>query len=491
MASRGQRQRPWSLHLLVGALCALVLWAPLPFGSIVGWGQTTLQVATALLLAFALFAAETSVPHRAGLGAAALVVVAALGLIQAHPWPIGVVKIVSPQHAVLAERADELGTESPNLDRVPLSLAPAASRSAALTWFAVAAALASASVLARDRKHRRWLAITVVASAVAQLLAGVSWMSSRNDWIWGVAVAGDANRLRGTFVNSDHLAEYFEIALAVAFAWGWWAWRRVREVHRWERRILLVVPPSILWVTLFVGLAFTGSRAGLAAGVVGVLLQGALVAMRGRRWRLGVVGAAAAALGLGAVAAIGLQQGLGRWLATSQYDLTWNQRLAVYSATIDLWERFPWLGTGLATFREGYSLVDPGGAAAQVSFWHAHNDFLEILATVGVVGLGLVLLAGGAAVGGIVRRLRNGNRSEDRAAALAALGALAALAIHECLDFGLSMPANALTLAVVVGAALAVPLGGRQDGEEEDSGVSRRVRLNGVTRPPVRGTTSR
>ena len=40
-------------------------------------------------------------------------------------------------------------------------------------------------------------------------------------------------------------------------------------------------------------------------------------------------------------------------------------------------------------------------------------------------------------------------------AALAALGALAAVSFHEMFDFGMVIPANGLALAVVVGAALA------------------------------------
>jgi hypothetical protein len=49
--------------------------------------------------------------------------------------------------------------------------------------------------------------------------------------------------------------------------------------------------------------------------------------------------------------------------------------------------------------------------------------------------------------------LREGGRSEDRAAALAACGILISLALHESFDFGLSMPGNAVTLAVILGAA--------------------------------------
>ena len=39
-----------------------------------------------------------------------------------------------------------------------------------------------------------------------------------------------------------------------------------------------------------------------------------------------------------------------------------------------------------------------------------------------------------------------------------ALGAVVAVSFHEALDFGLAMPANAFTLAVLLGAAVGVSL---------------------------------
>jgi len=47
--------------------------------------------------------------------------------------------------------------------------------------------------------------------------------------------------------------------------------------------------------------------------------------------------------------------------------------------------------------------------------------------------------------------LSGGRRSEDRAVALAALGAVASVTLHESLDFGLTLPGNALTLAALLG----------------------------------------
>jgi O-antigen ligase len=168
-------------------------------------------------------------------------------------------------------------------------------------------------------------------------------------------------------------------------------------------------------------------------------------------------------VGVGAVAAIGLQQGLGRWLATSQHELAWNDRLTVYANSWELWHRFPWTGTGLASFRDAFSLLVPRELIGS-TYWHAHNDYLEVLVTAGVVGAALLAAASALLAVRLARGLHDGGRTEDRAAALAALGALAAVAVHSFFDFGLSMPANAATLAIVIGAALAA----RRNGEREE-----------------------
>ncbi|GAG32270.1 unnamed protein product, partial [marine sediment metagenome] len=238
-----------------------------------------------------------------------------------------------------------------------LSVAPSESRASALLWAAVASCFAAGALVGRHRRQRRLLAAGLAAAALFQVVYGASTLGT--GFIWGVDVLHDPSRLRGTFVNPNHLAMYLEIALAANFAWGWWAVRRFRMEASIERRALWIIPPVLLWLILFTGLAFSGSRAGLLAALAGVCVQGFLVARTLRSWRVGLLGAAAMLLGLGVVVAIGLQQGLGRWMGTSPYDLSWNHRLTVYKATLGLWWEFPWIGTGLGTFQEAFTMVQP------------------------------------------------------------------------------------------------------------------------------------
>ncbi|HSF38525.1 MAG TPA: O-antigen ligase family protein [Thermoanaerobaculia bacterium] len=435
-------------RLLTAFLALLLLWAPLAFGGVVPWAAASLEILSFCALALALLSVDRlSALRPAAFPALALAAVALLGLIQTLPWPAGVVRTLSPGHAQLYEEA----APAPATPRLTLALS--STRAAALAWAAGAACLVAGAAAGRTRVHRRWLAGAFLAGGLFQVLFGARGWIARDKALWGVELASNAARLRGTFVNPNHLALYLGMALPVAFAWGWWAARRARDEPQIERRLLLLAPPCLLWLTLFLGLAFSGSRGGMLAALAAVTVQGVLLPGLKSRWWLAPVGAVVALAGLALVAAVGFEEGLGRLIATRAGDVSVGARLDEYAAALSLWRRFPLAGTGLGTFRDAFPLVQPADLAG--TFWHPHSDLLEILVTGGVLAVAL------AAVGlcGLVRRLfavlRGGGRSEDRGAALAALGVLAAAGVHACVDFALTMPGNALTLAVLLGAASA------------------------------------
>ncbi|HEY2295200.1 MAG TPA: O-antigen ligase family protein [Thermoanaerobaculia bacterium] len=442
--------------LLLALLLALILlWAPLPFGGVIPWAAALLAALAFAALALAAVAVESLPTLRpAALPAAALAGMALLGLLQAAPLPAGLVAALSPEHAALERQAASLSASTAAAISAParLTLAVSSTRRAAVGWAAAAAAFLAGAVAGRRRELRRWLAGSVLAGALFQVLFGARDWLSRATTLWGMDLPS-AVRLRGTFVNPNHLALYLEMALPAAFAWSWWAARHVRDEPRFERRISLAAPPMMLWLTLFAGLAFTGSRAGLLAAAAAVSAQGVLAAGERRRWWLAPLGAAVALAGIAAVAAIGWREGLGRLLATSAADVSLGARLREYGAALDLWRRFPATGTGLGTFRDAFPLVQP--ADLQGTWWHPHSDPLEVLVTAGLAGAALLAAGLWGLAARLAAVLRDGGRSEDRAAGLAALGVLVSLAVHEELDFGLSMPGNAVTLAVLLGAASA------------------------------------
>jgi O-antigen ligase len=481
-----------SARLLTAFLALLLLGAPLPFGGVTPWAEALLRglCFAALLLAAAALDSPASL-RPVAVPAVALAGVALFGLLQAAALPDRLVAAISPQHARLQRQAAQLAAAG--LDEAPreparLTLAATASRSAATGWAAAAAIFLAAAVAGGRREHRRWLAGAVLAGGLFEVFFGARDWFARSRTLWGVELSASAIRLRGTFVNPNHLAVYLEMALPVAFAWGWWAARRARDEPQLERRLLLAAPPVILWLTLFAGLSFTGSRGGLLAAVAAVTAQGFLAAQVRKRWWLAPLGALAALAGLAVVASVGLREGLGRLLSTSATDVSWLARLRESRAVLELWRLFPATGSGLGTFRDAFPLVQPPDLEG--IYWHPHSDLLEVLSTAGLAGLALLLVGLAALLYRLAAVLKAGSRSEDRAAGLAAFGALVSLALHESFEFGLTMPGNAVTLAVLLGSAAAARVAharsAQREGAREHLAAVEALELHDVEPAPER-----
>ena len=423
------------------ALCACVVVVPL-----FGGGATPLGIMVARLSALAVFLlcllGRRATRGLEGLSKplAALVLLALFGLLQSFAWPRGLAEMISPEHVGFAgEAAFALGDEPPS--RVSLSLYSPASRRVALDCLVFATLAIAAFRIGRHRSRRSWLAASVVAAAVLQIILGL------RPWL-----AGWVPRLRGTYANPDHLCILLEIAACVAFGGIFWALSTRRWRDQGARRAVGAIVAGTLLLLMLSAIAFTGSRAGILAALVGLAVL-AVAANRKSRW---VSVALVAGVSLGSASFltwIGVGRSFGRLAATFWFEVAWGARALVWWESLGLVRRFPLTGSGLGTFESAFPLVQP--ASLEGMRWaKAHNDFLELMVTGGLVGFAIA--AGGTVLllMALVRKLRSAVRTEDRLALAAALGSLAAVATHEIFDFGLSLSANAFTLITVVAAAL-------------------------------------
>ena len=441
--------------ILTALLCLLVVWAPLPFASITPLGRAAIEIAAFVLIIIAIFSIGRIKDLRpiapAVLSAAAIGV---LALATSLHWPVWLVRLVSPAHVALAEEAAVAGGWEVPSWVVP-SLAPEISRHTGVTWLAVVALVLAAAIAGRRRRRRRWLVAALLGSAFIQGLLGLRARLSGIATIWGQAETADASRLRGTFVNQNHAAFFFMVAAAMAFGLTWWAWRRASREASPELRVVLRTLPAALWLALLVALTLTGSRAGFTAALVAMVVQISIVAHRKRQWWLLPAGIGATLATSGLAAMMSGYSGLERVVGTSVAGVTQGYRLEAWRACLELWRRFPFLGTGSGSFREAFPMVQPQMLIRE-SWYHAHNDLLELLVTGGLL-TSAVLVMGLAAVGvRLARAFRHAHRTEDEAFVVAAIGIAVGAMVHEFFDFGLTTPANWVVVSVVLGAALGI-----------------------------------
>lgn len=241
----------------------------------------------------------------------------------------------------------------------------------------------------------------------------------------------------GPYVNHNHYAGLMEMLIPFTAA--------IAVMERGSKRALLFFATVIMVASV----VFSRSRGGVLALAAELVLV-CVVLFRMQRSRRGVL----TVLGLSAAIAVfalllGSDKVLDRLSETQD-----AYRFKIYRDCLIAATHKPVLGYGLGTFAEVYPPFRSFYGNTIVN--HAHNDYLELLVETGIVGLGLFLWM-------LVSVFRHGfakathpDDAEGRLLTLAALAGVTGIAVHSLLDFNLHIPANA-ALFFVLCAAIATP----------------------------------
>lgn len=324
----------------------------------------------------------------------------------------------------------------------------------AATWVCAAAGYGVSRALPSPAKRIGALAVTIIGFALS--VAGLALVAARSTtWTWP-----DERSLRfqGPLTYPSAIGLYLLITLVAGIEIG-----RSGEAPSWSR---LMTPVRAV---ILLGVVATDSRGALLALVV-------LLFFRGIRWEIGqaVVAAAIASpvllfgqrdgvrpwliLGAGLVA-VGVATvprhvvrkairylaipalGVTAWLlatqhhAVSGFDASWTERGHILRGAVKVFTAHPILGAGPDPFIPTSTLSGQPGVDA-----FAHNEFLELLLSVGVVGSLVLVVACYLAVRPLWKR-----RS-----ALAA-PVLAAAAAGGLVDFVWHFPALGMLCGAVAG----------------------------------------
>ncbi|TMA45063.1 MAG: O-antigen ligase family protein [Deltaproteobacteria bacterium] len=517
---------------LLCTLQALVLGLPLFLGGRQEWAVTAASAVILLLLGMTLRARRRRgrAPYPPGI--AALAGLVALALATTLPLPPAVLRWIAPATARLYSEMlpGWPGAGGWTLWR-PLALDPYAAW-AALSRFSIGLG-AFVVILSypwrtadRERDARpvvfARLLLTLIAGGVLLACLGLlAELTGNGRILWVTGVPASSERVSGPFVNPNHFAAWLEMVIPAAVACVFVVVGRVRGRLRRAADAARGsgMPPRQAWVSalivhqrrlwaplavcaglLLMGLAHvaSGSRGGRAALLVGLGVAGAGMASSAgrsarRRW-------AAAAVALALVLAAGLSVALWRAAdevrAAEAIDVSLASRLAVSAAGAAIVRDHPLLGTGLGSWLHAFRPYQ--APPVEGGIWdHAHNDYLELAAEGGLAGVAVVLLFAFALVRAAARRpapsgpaaapALDRERSAPHArefelpdwrAALeqpsflrwGLVGGVAAILVHSLIDFGLRMPANFLSLMVVL--ALLV-----LSGPPQPAGGTRALRL--------------
>ncbi|WP_170921206.1 O-antigen ligase family protein [Enhydrobacter aerosaccus] len=260
--------------------------------------------------------------------------------------------------------------------------------------------------------------------------------------------------MSGTFVNSNSFACFLGMALVAAIAL---ISRNQRSRRRYGEYLDENAQP-LEWLTLprlamaalaliyAGGLLLSGSRAGFAATLAGLavlavfLLHGRL---RSRRQMGRLVLASTAVGGLILVlAGSAFVQKMSRLPESGNIN-----RVIIWETTLKAIQESPWLGWGLGSFADIYSVLQP----AQIPQPNdkAHSTPLETILELGIPG-GVIAIASVLLPWWIVGQAA-WRRRRHRYLPAAAFAASAVAILHSTIDFSLQMPAIGFFVSALLG----------------------------------------
>ncbi|HOW84466.1 MAG TPA: O-antigen ligase family protein [Candidatus Aminicenantes bacterium] len=447
-------------------LLTLLLWSPLPAASVEEWAIFTIELLAAVLAgAYILLEPKPGLnPHLPPVVRKMRPVAAAFFgflVLQVVPLPAGLVRLLSPASYGFRK------LYAPGFDGMKfmtLSISPGQTIAAGL--FLAALFILGALVLrtvVRGRQIRTMLAV-LAGSGVFQALYGLFELSRNDPRILFYRKLFSPESVTGTFVNRNHFSGYLEMIVPLALGLALARMNMMTfGVKGFREKLMLWTSKGILTNVLILGavvvmslaVVLSNSRSGVVVlGFTVFLFLGLSVTAFSRtgfrqpwvgktvRWTFLCFTVLAAAVGVGST--------IRRF---SVDTLIREDRPQYWANTVAIIGDFPLFGTGLGTFASAYGAYEKS-ASSELLLTHAHNDFLEYAAELGLVGF--VLLAGGVlylAVSAFLawRKRRN---PQARALALGGLVSLAGAGLHAVTDFNLHIPANMVLFAAVLGLTL-------------------------------------
>jgi O-antigen ligase len=358
----------------------------------------------------------------------------AYALLQVIPLPLGLVRILSPNRARIADLA---ATAMPTASWAPLSVAASETFLHCLLLTACAVVFLVICDIGSHLSRHPWAAaapLLIFAAAEACLgLVQVAENTSPNK-VYAT----------GTFPIRNHFAGFLEMVLPFAALAGPAILSR-RRGETWSALTLLRASISFGAAALiFIAILASESRMGFVSTFAAVLFVSLASLARGRSWRR--IWPVAVAVALVVLLAIMFLPSRSMVERLSAGDPT---RPAAWRDTVRLIGGYPLFGCGLGGFAAAFTQYKASNFANDQDY--AHNDYLQYGAELGLAGYAIAA----ATLAAIFVGLWKSRISAPEIALLriACTGSVLAILLHSAADFNLYIPANMLTLGWVCGIA--------------------------------------
>lgn len=442
-------------------LLAVIIFSPLPAASVYEWSILVIQVLVLVMLAAYILMREK--PQSSELLSLSLKWPRYLFsglfvfiLVQLIPLPRFLIKVISPNTYSFHNL---FNPDFAEVKFMSLSLIPSHTlrEGLELLIYFLLGYLIVKTVTRRKQIMR--IVYVLVIMGFFEAFYGMYEMYNKNPRLLFLKKVHYLDVVTGTFVNRNHLSGYLEMIIPLAvgliiariglFSLAGLRWRE--KILRLSEKGLstnLLLTAGI--VVMAVGVIFSKSRSGIFLLVFTFFLFFELTVlyfgrMRERqKWIKDFLKVSFLAITI-IVLLIGMGSVIERFALD---DLLHEGRPVVWGKVVSIIGDYPLFGTGLGTFASVYPAYDESGGSRRYS--HAHNDYLEYLSEIGIIGLimffgGVVFLITNSFLIWRVRR-----HPEVKGLALGGMVGLIAILIHSITDFNLHIPANMVLFTVVL-----------------------------------------
>ncbi|EGU43429.1 O-antigen polymerase [Vibrio ichthyoenteri ATCC 700023] len=457
----------WLERSCFAGLIALLIWLPIPLGSnrIWAWTIGEVWIATIAFVLAGIFyhSRDSALSQRLKAFLWLIVPIATFQvwvLIQIIPMPVSMLEWISPSSADAYQNvAARWGY---------ISLDPAATYISLLKGVAYLFFICICAILIHSKKRLKLVMLAIVVSGTLQafyaslnVLLGVE-----SSWIFGFPETDIAT---GSFVYKNHLANYLLLCLSMGIglividlsssSTGSSSWQ-----ERVNALLQLLVSKKMLirfaLIIMVIALVMTRSRMGNSAFFVATFITG-IIALCCYKQRPPKLTWLLISLFVVDIIVLGSFFGLEKvQQRIAESHLSSDTRHLVVQWSIPMLKDFLLTGSGLGSFY----IVFPSYTQHAVGFYdHAHNEYIQFVAEVGLPATLLLALAVLWAFGLAVWVISHRQSRTCKGAALGGLVALVAMLLHITVDFNLQAPANTVTflaILAIIGASysIATPL---------------------------------
>lgn len=314
----------------------------------------------------------------------------------------------------------------------------------ALQLLALTAFLALLYRYAATETRVRILVYVVISVAIVSAVFGILRQTSQHE-IGFLLPLLKPNEGFAQFINKNHFAYLMEMAFGLAVGLIVAESSRQRLVY-----FALLLP---LWVAL----GLSNSRGGILAMLTQVVIA-TLFLLKAKTVRIVLVpvlvlGVVVGTLWLGGDRLVSNFEAARHELTTNTNDSSEGaSRNEIWRATLKMFAAHPILGVGLGAYWIGITAYhDASGVLVPQE---AHNDYLELLASGGVIAFALGVWFVFSVIDLAGKNLWSSS-GFVRAARFGAVLGIAGVAVHSLVDFGLHLMSNAVVFLVLITIATA------------------------------------